>query len=159
MSKYVNNPLLYFEHKCTDFKRETEKAIKKGLREGLKELRKVTRENLKASIKGATKRNPKYDDTLISGVRSYSPKRSRQNKAEIIATVKISFTRKKGSGSFRLPMLENGTVQRKTKKGYNRGSLKAYKFFKKATDTVTPDKVQSYIDREMQKTLKELNEK
>lgn len=159
MSEYVNNPLLYFEHKCTDFKRETEKAIKKGLREGLKELRNTARQNLKSSVSSASKRNPKYNDTLVSGIRSYSPRRSKKNNAEITAAVKITSNRKKGSGSYRLPMLENGTVTRKTKKGYNRGSLKGYKFFQKANQSVSPQKVQSYIDREMQKALRELNEK
>ena len=159
MSKYVNNPLLYFNDKCTSLKKATDKAIKTGLRKGTKELRDLARTNLKSSINGATRKNPKYKDTLVSGIRSYSPRRSKKNKAEITSAVKISSTRKKGSGSYRLPMLEQGTVPRRTKKGYSRGTLKAYRFFQKANSVVSESKIQSYIDREMQTALRELNEK
>ena len=159
MSKYVNNPLLYFNYKCTNLKKATDKAIRTGLRKGMKELRDSARTNLKSSVKGSTRKNPKYKDTLVSGIRSYSPMRSKKNKAEITSAVKITSNKKKGSGSFRLAILEQGTVLRRTKKGYFRGSLKAYRFFQKANSVVSESKIQSYIDREMQTALRELNEK
>lgn len=170
MSEYVNNPLLYFNYKCTNLKKATDKAIRTGIRKGIKELRDLARTNLKSSVKGSTRKNPKYKDTLVSGIRSYSPMRSKKNKAEITAAVKISSNRKTGSGSFRLAILEQGTFKTphryattrkgvKLKKPRYTGSLKAYQFFKKANQVVTESKIQSYIDREMQTALRELNEK
>ena len=167
-SKYENNPLLYFEHTGEVFKKETTKAIRRGLRKGLMELRDKTRSNLMSSVKGANRKNPKYTDRLTTGIRVSSPRKSKKYKGSITGAVKISSTRKTGSGSFRLAILERGTFKTpdryattrkgvKLKKPRYTGSLKAYQFFKKARNTVSPQKVQSYIDRELNSTINQLN--
>jgi hypothetical protein len=154
MSKFENQPLFYWTERTKDFKRETEKAIKKGIRRGLSEIQKSARKNLKSSVKGATKINPKYNDSLTKGIHMLSPRRNRNNKDEISGKVSIMSNRKKKSGSYRLIFLEGGTVDRKTRKGYNRGILKPKYFFRDAQ--IPPSTVQSYIDQEMNDALKKL---
>lgn len=167
-SKYENNPLLYFNDKTNSFKKESDRAIKRGLRKGLMELRDKTRSNLMSSVKGANRKNPKYNDRLTTGIRVSSPRKSKKYEGSITGAVKISSTRKTGSGSFRLAILEQGTFKTperyattrkgvKLKKPRYTGSLKAYQFFKKAKRTVSPQKVQSYIDRELNSTINQLN--
>lgn len=68
------------------------------------------------------------------------------------AKVHVMGTRSKSSGTFRTRFFEGGTKTRKTKKGYNRGKIKALNFFSDAR-SATKNKVQSTLDDELTKTI------
>lgn len=157
MSKYVNKPYLYWEHATKEIKKETEAAVKRGIKRGLKEVQKGARLNLTSRVKGANKVKEPYYDSLVQGIRYLSPRRNKEDKSEISGAVKITSNRKKGSGSFRLVFLEMGTKDRRTKKGYYRGALTPKYFFRDAQ--ISPDKVQSYIDMEMDEAIRKLKDK
>lgn len=78
-----------------------------------------------------TQLNPKYSDTLADALRMSI---HQDNTNNFYFTVHIMGTRKKGSGTFRTRFFESGTAPRKTRKGYNRGSLKATNFFADAVN-------------------------
>lgn len=117
--------------------KEMKKALSQALRKAANELSKQTKTNLKKAVKGATRHNPKYNDTLAQGVRT-----SRvfvDDNGKITSMVRIDSSRKSGSGSFRLKILEKGSFKTPNRYAYikgkqnhkraYRGTLKAYNFF------------------------------
>ena len=126
---------------------------KKALRKAANELRKEARSNLRRAMPNANKRG-KYKDTLVQGVLS-----STYEVAEgMEAKVHIMGVRDSSSGTFRTRFFETGTVQRKTKKGYNRGAIKPINFFGSAIDA-SKDKVASTLDEELSKAIQKIADK
>lgn len=110
--------------------KEMKKAIKAGITKNRTFLRNKARTYFKSDYPNAAKIG-KYKDSMIQGVRYYK-KIYEDKDGDMCAIVSIGSNFKSGSGSFRIVMFENGTKQRATKKGYNRGSITASHFFKKA---------------------------
>ena len=126
---------------------------KKVLRKAANELRKVARSNLRKALPNASKKG-KYSDSLVQGVLSSTY----EVKDGMEAKVHVMGTRSKSSGTFRTRFFEGGTKTRKTKKGYNRGKIKALNFFSDARSG-TKNKVQSTLDEELTKTIQEIADK
>lgn len=122
-----------------------------ALRKAANVLRTDARKRLKKDLPNATTSSSKYSDTLIQGIMTSV----REGNEGMDAKVHIMGTRKKTSGTFRTRFFEGGTVVRKTKKGYNRGKIKALYFFKDAVGA-TKDKVQSTLDKELSKTIQKI---
>lgn len=110
--------------------KEMKKAIKAGITKNRTFLRNKARSYFKSDYPNAAKIG-KYKDSMIQGVRYYK-KIYEDKEGDMMGIVSIGSNFKSGSGSFRIVMFENGTKQRTTKKGYNRGEIKASHFFKKA---------------------------
>lgn len=100
---------------------------RKSLRSGAKVLYDSTKKSLKAKLPAATRRNPKFFDTLEDAVRMNVGYDSTDG--EYYFTVHILGTRTKGSGTYRARFFETGTVERRTAKGYNRGRIEPINFF------------------------------
>lgn len=126
---------------------------KKALRKAANVLRKQARSNFRKVLPMASK-SGKYSDTLLQGVLSSTV----EGKDGVDAKVHIMGSRKKTSGTFRARFFEGGTQVRKTKKGYNRGKLKAYNFFAPAVSS-TKDKVLNTLDTELSKTIQQIADK
>lgn len=139
--------------------KEMKKAITSGLRKAAGELRKEVRSNLRKEINGATKHNPKFNDTLSQGVRITKVK---NNGSYFSVYTTIASNRKTGSGSYRLHFLEAGTVGRYAyirKSGHKpayRGSIKPYNFFDNAKAGFNSDKI---IQTEIDKAVIKINNK
>lgn len=134
--------------------KEMKKALKAGVRRGILVIRNDARRLFRSMFpKGAIK-NPKYNDTLIEGIRATKVKED--SKHNIIGYVLATSNRRTGSGSFRLVFLEGGTVDRYTKKGYYRGRLRPGLFF---SNTVAADTIR--YEREVlhavEKTIDKIN--
>ena len=126
---------------------------KKALRKAANELRKEARSNLRRTLPNATKRG-KYKDTLVQGVLSSTYEVDEGMEAK----VHIMGVRDSSSGTFRTQFFETGTIQRKTKKGYNRGKIKPINFFGSAIDA-SKDKVASTLDEELSKAIQKIADK
>ena len=124
--------------------KEMKKALRTGLRKALKEIQKDTKENLGKAFKNTNKKNPKYDDTLQKGVRI--TKIWENEDGSIVGKVRIDSTRKTGSGSFRLVILEGGNFKtsprlsntydgKKLRKPKDSGDLTGGYFFKSAVNS------------------------
>lgn len=136
-------------------KKEVKKAIVAGIRKGMNLLRTAGRASLRAILgSAATHHNPKYTDTLQQGVRN--TKVVDRGSEGPYGYVTITSNRKSGSGSYRLIFLEGGTVQRFTKKGYNRGSLKPLYFFTTAVQSNIGG-VQQVIDQGITDAVNKIN--
>ena len=126
--------------------KEMKKALTTGLRKASAKVRTAVRNELKGSVKNSNKRNPKFDDTLQEGVRTTKVK---ENNGVIYNHITIASNNKKGSGSFRLHILENGNFLnerknkywkgKKLKKERSTGNLRAYKFYQKGMATSADD--------------------
>lgn len=127
---------------------------KKALRKAANELKKDARKKLKKEVPKANKVGSKYSDTLVQGVMASTF----EVKDGMEAKVHIMGSRSKTSGTFRTRFFEGGTTTRKTKKGYNRGKLKATNFFASAR-TATKGKVQTTLDAELTKTIQAIADK
>lgn len=110
--------------------KEMKKAIKAGITKNRTFLRNKARSYFKSDYPNAAKIG-KYKDSMIQGVRYYK-KIYEDKEGDMMGIVSIGSNFKSGSGSFRIVMFENGTKKRATKKGYNRGEIKASHFFKRA---------------------------
>lgn len=122
----VYNAFLSFSTK------EMKSALKSGLRKALVKVRNEARKNLKSDYPNAAKNNSgKWDNSLVNDIRL--PKKwCYEDNGVISGIVRADSKRTKGSGSFRLKFFEIGTIVRKTRKGYNRGSIKASQFLQRA---------------------------
>lgn len=134
--------------------KEMGRALKTGIRKGLLYIRNKARSRFRSMFPSGSLANPQYRDKLIDGIRATKVQEDKQDgfKGFVLATS----NRKTGSGSYRLVFLEGGTVQRYTRKGYNRGSIKAAYFF---TTTVNTEGKQ-YSDivlNEVNKTVDKIN--
>ena len=134
--------------------KELKKAIKDGIRKGMNLIRSAGRTSLRSAMgKAASHHSEKYSDTLIQGVRNT---RIVERDGEQYGYTTITSNRKTGSGSFRLVFFEGGTVQRHTRKGYNRGSIAAKFFFSEAVSQ-TEGQVQETIDKGITESVKKIN--
>lgn len=135
-------------------KRELKSAIKTGIRKGMNLIRTAGRGSLRSLMgSAASHHGEKYSDTLVQGVRNT---RVVERGGEQYGYVTITSNRKSGSGSFRLIFFEGGTVERHTKKGYNRGRIEALYFFSHAVSS-TEGQVQNTIDRGITDAVNKIN--
>jgi hypothetical protein len=86
---------------------EMQTATRRGLKKALKAVEKQAKINLRAKVNGVSKKNNRFQDTLLRGVRTTRVFINRDN--TLVGKVRIDSNRKAGSGSYRLPMLEKGT--------------------------------------------------
>lgn len=136
-------------------KKEIKKALVAGIRKGMNLLRTAGRASLRSMMgAAATHHNDKYNDTLQQGVRN--TRVVDRGSEGPYGYVTITSNRKTGSGSYRLIFFEGGTVQRHTKNGYNRGSLKALYFFTSATQSAMGN-VQQVIDQGINDAVNKIN--
>lgn len=117
--------------------KEAKKAIKAALRKSILVIRKGAQSNLvslfpnanKPVTKGGITHKPLKNDINIAVYRNASG-----------ARIDLLDKRKKDSRSYILRFIELGTAERATKKGANRGNMKAYNFF---GDAVTAKKTEA----------------
>lgn len=134
--------------------KEMRKCIAAAIRKNRSYLRSKARGYFKRDYPNAAKIG-RFNDSMIQGVRYY--KKIYENKeGDMVGIVSIGSTYKRGSGSFRIPMFEGGTVERHTRDGYNRGSIKASNFFKRANNDLEGVQRENYL-REINKTIDKIN--
>lgn len=117
--------------------KEAKKAIKAALRKSILVIRKGAQSNLvslfpsanKSVTKGGIIHKPLKNDINIAVYRNASG-----------ARIDLLDKRKKDSRSYILRFIELGATERATKKGANRGNMKAYNFF---GDAVTAKKTEA----------------
>lgn len=135
------------------------KSLKSGLKKALTAVRRAAVTNLNSLVKNARKRNPKFEDTLQEGVRT--TRIWENSNGSIVGKVLIASTRKTGSGSYRLQILEVGSYLagerfvktykgKKLKKEASRGTLQGRFYFKK-----TQDEKASYYQDTMNKAVED----
>lgn len=145
---------------------QMKKSLTRGLRKALTEVKRDAVVNLNSMIRNAKKRNPKYSDTLQSGVRLT---RIHENQdGSIVGKVTIIGNRKTGSGSFRLPILESGSYKvgerfAKTYKGKPLTKQKSTgvlvgKFFFKKTQNEKETYFQSTMDTAIEEAVNKINQ-
>ena len=152
-----------FEVNATDvYKRFTElsikemkKAVTAGVRKGLAVVRNKARKTFRSIFPTGAKKNPKYHDKLIDGIRSTKVKET--GKGDIMGYVLITSNRKHGSGSYRLVFLEGGTVKRQTRRGYNRGSIKASYFFTRSVNSTNQEYNKAMVEA-IDQTIDKINQ-
>ena len=140
-------------------------CLKKGLRKALVAVKQDAVKNLNAVIKNARKRNPKYNDTLQSGIRI--TKVGVTKKGRVMGRITIFSNGKPGSGSFRLAFLEQGSFRKGERyQKLNKTTLTVFKkpryigvlpgryFFKKTMDTMS-----GYFQTTMNDAINEAVEK
>lgn len=127
---------------------------KKVLRKAANVVKKEAKSRLRQSLPNASKRNPKYSDTLLDAIKVsvWEDNNGAYSKVHTMGS------KKKTSGTFRARFFEGGTVFRKTAKEQSRGSLKAINFFSSAT-TATRNEVESTIDTELSKVIQTIADK
>lgn len=102
--------------------KEQKNVYRKALRKASSILIIQTRSNLRSIIKGSiSKKSSKTGKSLASGIKASIDREATQSTVHIM-------------GDFRLKFFEKGTAIRKTRKGYNRGGIKARYFFRSAQD-------------------------
>lgn len=127
---------------------------KKVLRKAGNVVKKDARAKLRQSLPNASKRTPKYSDTLLDAIRVSVW----EDSTGVYSKVHTMGTRKKTSGTFRAKFFEGGTVVRQTKEGKNRGAISPLYFFGSALSS-TMGEVESTIDRELTKAIEEIANK
>lgn len=127
---------------------------KKVLRKAGNVVKKDAKAKLRQSLPKASKRNPKYSDTLLDAIRVSVW----EDNTGAYSKVHTMGSRKKTSGTFRARFFEGGTIVRQTKDGKNRGALSPLNFFGSAV-TSTKAEVQSTIDTELSRAIQEIANK
>ena len=145
--------------------KQMKKSLSSGLRKALTAVKKQAVANLNALVRNAKKRNPKYTDTLQSGVRLTRIWENRDG--AIVGKVTIISNRKSGSGSFRLPILESGSykVGERFAKTYNGKPLKKKRstgvlqgrFYFKQTQNEMEGFFQSTMDKSIEDAVNKIN--
>ena len=135
--------------------REMGRALKTGVRKGLLLIRNKARQRFRALFPSGTKQNPLYRDKLIDGIRATKVRDDKKDGVK--GFVLITSNRRPGSGSYRLVFLEGGTVQRFTRKGYNRGSIAASYFFTTTVDS-NQGRYGETVLRELDKAVDKINQ-
>ena len=135
--------------------REMGRALKTGVRKGLLLIRNKARQRFRALFPSGTKQNPLYRDKLIDGIRATKVRDDKKDGVK--GFVLITSNRRPGSGSYRLVFLEGGTVQRYTRKGYNRGSIAASYFFTTTVDS-NQGRYGETVLRELDKAVDKINQ-
>lgn len=101
------------------FYQANKKSFRTGSKKAAKALQDDTRIAFKKQVKAATHKNYWNGKRLYTGIRYRLAK-------EYKDTYKVHIM-----GDFRLKFFEGGTDIRKTKKGYNRGRMKALNYFER----------------------------
>lgn len=124
--------------------KEMKKALTNAVKDSSRQLVREARQQLRKTLNNTNKKNPKYNDTLESGVRSGKVVETKEG--DISVNVKITTkTKDNSSGSFRLHILESGSYKvgkrfattynkKKLKKPRYTGILKPTYFFKTASN-------------------------
>lgn len=167
MTNYIETDAQEVFTKFREFStKEMKRALSNAVKAAGRQLVKQTKTSLKSSgIKNYNKVNPKYTDTLISGIRGT---KVYQGKDGTISTkVLITSNRKPGSGSFRLKILEKGNYKTRPRYAYtrttghklaNRGNIRAYNFFKTARENFMPT-YDRLFSEELSKSVNKINNK
>jgi len=121
---------------------ELKKLQTSSLRVGAKMIYSKAKSNFKSLLPASTKKGGHrsagsttiyFNDRLIDAIKMYV----RQDRDfEYFFVVHTMGSRSSDSGTFRARFFEQGTVPRKTGKGYNRGQLKALNYFGSAVTSV-----------------------
>jgi hypothetical protein len=147
--------------------KELGKALKQGLKKALRVIQKGAKSNLSSAFKKTNKRNPKFTDTLQSGIRIT---RIFENQdGTIVGKVRIDSSRKTGSGSYRLKILERGNFKtspryaktwrgKPLKKLRKTGNITGKFFFKKSVDS-NESSFKSNLEMEVNKAVEKINNK
>ena len=143
---------------------EMNRALRKGVSRALNKIKKDAIQNLQANYRNTDIVNPKYNDTLVSGIRVSRIKTGANGVIE--GTVRAHSNGKHGSGTYRLHFLEQGTKDRYAKtrngkplrKSAYRGKIVARKFFKPAVDA-TVAQWETIINEEVEKAINKINSK
>lgn len=127
---------------------------KKVLRKAGNVVKKDAKSKLRQALPNASKRNPKYSDTLLDAIKVsvWEDSNGAYSKVHTMGS------RKKTSGTFRARFFEGGTDLRKTDKDQSRGSLAPKLFFSSAI-TATKNQVESTIDTELLKVIQAIANK
>lgn len=127
--------------------KEMKKALTAGLKKGLTAVRNESRRYLKSWYPNAAKNNSKkWDNSLTNDIRlSKIFENEHLFSGLVLATSKRNNSK---SGAFRLKFFESGTAVRKTRKGYNRGSINGVSFMKNAAE-------ESYFNQTMEEAFSE----
>lgn len=131
------------------------KGIGKAEAQGVKEVRKSLRGTGLKNVNKAVR----YKDSLLQGIRKTKIKQD--NEYQWYGLVMASSNRKSGSGSFRLPIIENSKEQERYRKTYKSspgkgrtGVFKARPFFSQGIDKVD---VGSHIEKAIIDALQKIN--
>lgn len=134
--------------------KEMRKALRQGVQNAANKLRGETKRVFRSALPAARHHNAKYNDTLLDAVKRSKVEETKQG--EISAKVHIMGTRNTGSGTFRARFFEKGTKPRRTRKGYNRGSIAPLGFFATANATFQGD-YDKILNNEISKAIERIN--
>lgn len=123
-------------------------VYKKAMKKSLEPLVKQTKQNLrKSGIKNVGKKKMtstgKLWPSMLSGIKTSI--NTDDNKGDSYGKVHIL-------GEYRLKFFEKGTKTRKTKKGYNRGSISPRWFFRSAVSEKTRE-CENILDENIRKSI------
>lgn len=146
--------------------KKIDKASSKALSKAAQELKKATVENLKQRLPYAsdsrrkpTWKRPKYNDKIYDGVR-VSVREHKTISGCVWRGVHVMGTGKPGSGTYRLRFFETGIfrVAKRTtsRKGLNRGTIRALHFFSDAVKERLP-KAPSVIAKALEQEIEKIN--
>lgn len=134
--------------------KEMRKALRQGVQNAANKLRGETKKVFRSALPAARRRSSKYNDTLLDAVKRSKVEETKGG--EISAKVHIMGTRNTGSGTFRARFFEKGTKQRRTRKGYNRGSIAPLGFFATANASFQPE-YNKILNNEISKAIERIN--
>ena len=134
--------------------KQMNKAYKEGMKKALDPILKQTKINLrKSGIKNVNKpyigKNGKKYPSMIQGVKT----------SVYIGDTEDSYGKVHIMKEFRLKWFEKGTSIRKTRKGYNRGSIKPKWFFANAVSQMSKQAAESLDENIRNSIIKAFNNK
>lgn len=145
--------------------KEMTKALKQGLRKSLNKIKKDAQTNLRSDYNNVNKKS-KFNDTLVSGIRTSRIWENKMTDGAIVGNVRIDSNRKTGSGSYRLKFLEKGNFKSQRirkkwrgkllRKEVNTGDIKGSYFFKRAVDA-NSSSFNSNMRQEINKAIDKIN--
>lgn len=135
-------------------------AVRRGIGKAESAMQKNVRQSLKQTgLKGLNKKGGRFKDSLLEGIRKTKVKQD--DEFSWYGLVLANSTRKKGSGSYRLPIIENSKEEERYRRKYKSspkqgrtGIFKARPFFQQGVSKVD---VGSYIEKSILDTIKKLN--
>ena len=135
----VNSNIEYIYENFLNFTiPEMKSAIRTGLNRVANIILNNARENLRKDYKNVDQ-SVNFSEPLTKGIRKNKIKQDANG--ELYIKVRAHSNNKQGSGSYILPMLENGTAERYTKDGYYRGKIQGTQFFQRAVNTFDVDSI------------------
>jgi len=134
--------------------KEMRKALRQGVQNAANKLRGETKKVFRSALPAARRRNAKYNDTLLDAVKRSKVEETKRG--EISAKVHIMGIRNVGSGTFRARFFEKGTTLRRTRKGYNRGSVAPLGYFATANTTFRGE-YDKILNGEISKAIERIN--